>query len=129
MKKDIEIEEGTALTPQYGADGLIPCITISAATGDVAMFAYMNKQAFQKTLETGEVYYWSRSRNELWHKGATSGTKQIVKTIRIDCDQDCVLITADIEGNGAGCHTGRKSCFYREIVKDDNGDYILKFLS
>lgn len=123
------LDETIELEPQFGPDGLIPCITISEATGDVAMFAYMNKEAFEKTIETGEIYYWSRSRNELWHKGATSGKTQIVKSIRIDCDQDCILITAEIKGDGAGCHTGRKSCFYREIVKNNNGEYSLQFIS
>lgn len=110
-------EETTQFTPQFGPDGLIPCITISAATGDVAMFAYMNQESLDKTLQTGEVHYWSRSRNELWHKGATSGTTQSVKEIRIDCDQDCLLITAEINGTGTGCHTNRKTCFYRTLSK------------
>lgn len=120
-------DETTDFIPKFDANGMIPCITINAATGDVAMFAYMNEEALNKTLETGEVYYWSRSRGELWHKGATSGTVQIVREIRIDCDQDCVLIKADIQGDGTGCHTGRSSCFYREIVKNDDGNVVLSF--
>lgn len=125
----MSIDETTSFTPKFGPDGLIPCITVSAATGEVAMFAYMNEEALTKTIETGEVYYWSRSRGELWHKGATSGTTQIVKDIRIDCDQDCILITAEIQGSGAGCHTGRKTCFYRKIEKDENGNITLKMSS
>lgn len=121
-------EETTDLKPKFGADGLIPCITMNAATGDVAMFAYMNAEAFQKTLETGEVHYYSRSRAELWHKGATSGTVQTVKDIRIDCDQDCIIATVDIAGAGTGCHTGRSTCFYRKIVKDNNGNAVLEFI-
>lgn len=123
------IEETTEFTPKFDENGLIACITLNAATREVAMFAYMNKEALQKTIETGEVYYWSRSRRELWHKGATSGTTQIVKTISIDCDQDCILITADIQGQGTGCHTGRKSCFYRDITKDKNGNITLTMSS
>lgn len=121
-------EESTELKPKFGEDGLLPCITVNAATGDVAMFAYMNAESFQKTLETGEVYYYSRSRAELWHKGATSGTVQTVRDIRIDCDQDCILITADIGGAGTGCHTGRSTCFYRKIIKDENGAFTLEFI-
>ncbi len=123
----MSIEETTNFNPKFDDNGLIPCITLSAATHEVAMFAWMNEEALNKTLETGEVHYWSRSRAELWHKGATSGTTQIVKSIRIDCDQDCILITADIQGSGAGCHTGRKTCFYREITKDENGNTTLSF--
>lgn len=121
-------EQTTTLTPKFDANGLLPCITINATTGDIAMFAYMNKESFDKTLETGEVYYYSRSRNELWHKGATSGTVQTVRSIRIDCDQDCIIATVDIAGNGTGCHTGRSTCFYRKIMKNENGEYILDFI-
>ncbi len=123
----MSIEETTDFKPKFDDKGLIPCITVNAATGKVAMFAWMNEDALNKTIETGEVYYWSRSRSELWHKGATSGTTQIVKTISIDCDQDCILISADIQGAGTGCHTGRKSCFYRDITKDENGNIVLSF--
>ena len=90
----------------------IPCITSDVKTGEVLMFAFMNEEALQKTLETGEVHYWSRSRKELWHKGATSGNTQSVKSIKIDCDQDCLWIAVDA---GPACHTGKRSCFYREL--------------
>ncbi|MGH1399348.1 MAG: phosphoribosyl-AMP cyclohydrolase [Alphaproteobacteria bacterium] len=118
------IDETTNFTPKFDANGLIPCITMNVKTGKVAMFAYMNEQSLNKTIQTGEVHYWSRSRAELWHKGATSGTVQIVHDIIIDCDQDCILINAEIMGAGTGCHTGRSSCFYRRITKDGNLEFI-----
>ena len=122
-----DIEEKKLFIPKYDENGLIPCITMNAKTGDIAMFAWMNEEALNKTIETGEVYYYSRSRKELWHKGATSGTTQTVKDIRIDCDQDCILINAEIQGEGYGCHTKRPSCFYRFIEKDENGNPVLEF--
>ena len=77
------------------------------------MLAYMNEEAWQKTLQTGEAHYWSRSRSQLWHKGATSGNVQKVRSVRLDCDSDAILLLVEQEG-GAACHTGRRSCFYRE---------------
>lgn len=112
------LESCTKFTPQFNSDGLIPCITTSAHTGKVLMFAWMNELALAKTIETGEVYYWSRSRSELWHKGATSGHVQKVIEMRTDCDQDCILISADIDGEEIACHTGRESCFYRRVTKE-----------
>ncbi|MBW2060203.1 MAG: phosphoribosyl-AMP cyclohydrolase [Deltaproteobacteria bacterium] len=91
--------------------GLIPTIAQDAATGEVLMVAYMNKEALKKTIETGEVHYWSRSRRELWHKGATSGHVQILKELRLDCDGDAILVKVDQIG-GAACHTGYRSCFH-----------------
>jgi phosphoribosyl-AMP cyclohydrolase len=95
-------------------NGLVPAIAQDAATGEVLMMAYMNEESWNKTLETGEVHYWSRSRQELWHKGGTSGHTQTVKSIRIDCDDDTVVILIDQIG-GAACHKGYRSCFYREL--------------
>ena len=112
------IEETLIFQPRFNDMELIPCITTSHKTGEVLMFAWMNKQALEKTLETGEVHYFSRSRNELWHKGATSGHIQKVIEMRTDCDQDCILIKAEINGEEIACHTGRESCFYRNITKD-----------
>jgi phosphoribosyl-AMP cyclohydrolase len=109
-----EIEEGTAFTPKFAEDGLMPVITISAKTGKVLMLAYMNREALDKTLETHEAHYWSRSRNELWHKGATSGHIQKVISIKTDCDQDTLLLTVEMTDE-TSCHTGRESCFYREV--------------
>ncbi len=95
--------------------GLIPVIAQDAHTGEVLMMAYMNSRAWEKTLETGYVHYWSRSRQKLWKKGETSGNLQEVKEIRIDCDSDCILIKI-IQKGGAACHTGYRSCFYRKLV-------------
>ena len=94
-------------------DGLVPVIVQSAETGEVLMLAYMNEPAYQKTLETGEAHFWSRSRKSLWHKGGTSGHVQKVRAIRLDCDSDTLLLLVDQIG-GAACHEGYRSCFYRE---------------
>jgi phosphoribosyl-AMP cyclohydrolase len=102
------------------AGGLVTAITLDDATGDVLMVAYMNAESFQKTLEIGEVVYWSRSRKSLWHKGHTSGNTQRVKSLQIDCDGDAVLLRVEQRG-GAACHTGKRSCFYRRL---DAGSWI-----
>lgn len=115
MTSKYELEEGSKFTPRFDAQGLIPCITQDAENGDILMFAFMNEQSLQKTIETGEVYYWSRSRGALWHKGATSGHVHRVVEIRTDCDQDCILVKVRPQ---ASCHTGRNSCFYRKIESD-----------
>ena len=94
--------------------GLVPVIAQEAATGEVLMLAYMNEEAWDQTLATGEVHYFSRSRKTLWHKGGTSGHVQKVHTIRLDCDADTVLVLVEQVG-GAACHTGHRSCFYREL--------------
>jgi len=116
--------ETLTLSPNYNQDGLIAAIAQDAGTKEILMLAWMNEEALQKTLDTGEAYYWSRSRKELWHKGATSGAIQIVREIRIDCDQDAVLLLVEQRGAGA-CHTGRKSCFYRTVEKDGK---VLRFI-
>jgi phosphoribosyl-AMP cyclohydrolase len=110
-----ELEEGSILSPRFGADGLVTCITTDVATGEILMVAHMNPEALAKTLETGEAWYWSRSRGELWHKGATSGQVQTVLEIRTDCDQDALLLKVKVAGDGGCCHTGRRSCFYRKV--------------
>ena len=109
-----EIEEGKYLSPKFDENGLIPVITTDFQTGDILMHGYMNYEALKKTIETKEVHYWSRSRKKLWRKGQISGFVQIVKEIRIDDDQDSVWLSVDI-GNGASCHVGYRSCFYRSI--------------
>ena len=109
-----QVEEGTQLAPKFDSDGLIPVITTDYETGEVLMHGYMNTEALEKTIKTGEAYYFSRSRNQLWHKGATSGLIQTVKELMIDDDQDCVLLKVNIVG-GASCHVGYRSCFYRSI--------------
>ena len=97
--------------------GLLPAIAQDDATGEVLMLAYMNEEAWNATLKTGEVHYYSRSRNELWHKGATSGNTQAVKHIRLDCDRDAILLRVEQRG-GAACHEGYASCFFRELGAD-----------
>ena len=109
------IEEGLTLTPRFDKDGLIAAVVVDDATGEVVMLAWMNAEALAKTIETGEGWYWSRSRKELWHKGATSGHLQTVTEMRVDCDQDAILLRVQTAGTGANCHTGRKGCFYRRI--------------
>ena len=115
------------LSPKFDDKGLIPCITTSAKTGKVLMFAYMNQQAIDKTLETKEVHYWSRSRSSLWHKGASSGMVQKLVEMRIDCDQDCIWVTVEMQPE-ASCHTGRQSCFYRKLERSDNGTITMSYI-
>ena len=109
-----EVEEGRALSPKFDADGLVTCVATDASTGDVLMVAHMNAAALARTIETGEAWYFSRSRQKLWRKGETSGHVQHVVEMRIDCDQDAVWIKVEQAG-GAACHTGRRSCFYRAV--------------
>lgn len=110
-----EVEEGSTLSPKFDKNGLIPCVTTDSETHEVLMLGYMNAEALIKTLEEGEAYYFSRSRQKVWHKGATSGLIQAVKEIRIDDDQDSIWLSVEVGGSGASCHVGYKSCFYRSI--------------
>ncbi len=110
-----QVEEGLALAPKFDADGLIPCVTTDANTGEVLMLGYMNGEALQRTIGTGEAHYWSRSRQCLWRKGATSGLVQKVVEMRIDDDQDAVWLRVRVAGSGASCHVGYRSCFYRSV--------------
>ncbi|WP_420347651.1 phosphoribosyl-AMP cyclohydrolase [Pelagibius sp.] len=110
-----QVEEGLALAPKFDAGGLIPCITTDAHTGEVLMLGYMNGEALQKTIATGEAHYWSRSRRCLWRKGSTSGLVQEVVEMRIDDDQDAVWLRVRVAGSGASCHVGFRSCFYRSV--------------
>lgn len=114
------VETGTVLAPKFDADGLIPAVTTDYATGELLMVAYMNAEAFKKTIELGEAVYWSRSRKEIWHKGATSGLVQKVREIRVDCDQDAVWLRVESVG-GACCHVGYRSCFYRSVPAGGGG--------
>jgi phosphoribosyl-AMP cyclohydrolase len=124
--REAEIEEGTAFAPKFDADGLIPAVATDATTGEVLMFAWMNAEALEKTIRTGEAWYWSRSRNSLWRKGETSGQTQTVRGIRIDCDQDALLLKVDVGGDGGACHVGYRSCFYRSVpVGPANGPLTL----
>ena len=115
MTKNREIEEGLALIPRYDSAGLIPVVAQHFRTGEVLMLAFMNDEALRLTIDTGEAHYWSRSRQKLWRKGETSGEVQHVIELRIDCDQDSILLKVEPKGKGAACHTGRRSCFYRSI--------------
>ncbi|HEY5793783.1 MAG TPA: phosphoribosyl-AMP cyclohydrolase [Bosea sp. (in: a-proteobacteria)] len=107
------LEEGTTLSPRFDASGLVTCVTTDAATGELLMVAHMNAEAMARSIETGEAWYWSRSRGELWHKGATSGQIQTIVEMRVDCDQDALWLKVNVAGDGGCCHTGRHSCFYR----------------
>lgn len=109
-------DETSTLDLRFDANGLIAAVVQDAASKDVLMVAWMNAEAFSKTLATGEAHFWSRSRAELWHKGATSGNVQRVREIHVDCDQDCVLLL--VEAAGPACHTGRANCFYRRVDAD-----------
>lgn len=109
-----EIEEGTAFSPKFDEHGLIPCVTTDHETGEPLMFAFMNAEALRQTIALGEAVYWSRSRGELWHKGATSGHVQKVVEMRVDCDQDCIWLRVDTGGKGS-CHVGYRSCFFRSV--------------
>jgi phosphoribosyl-AMP cyclohydrolase len=112
---DKELEEGRALTPRFDANGLITAIVADEASGEVLMLAHMNAEALSRTVETREGWFFSRSRKSLWKKGETSGNVLRVSEIRIDCDQDAVLLKVNVAGDGKTCHTGRRSCFYRTI--------------
>ena len=112
-----EREEGLAFSPKFDASGLVTCVATDAATGCVLMVAHMNEEALRKTIASGEAWYFSRSRNALWRKGESSGQTQRVVEMRMDCDQDAVWIR--VEQQGAACHTGRRSCFYRTVTTTD----------
>ena len=109
-----EVEEGKFFSPKFDVNGLIPVTTTDSGSGELLMHGYMNAEAIKKTIETKEAHYWSRSKKALWHKGETSGFVQKVIDLRIDDDQDALWMSVDI-GNGASCHVGYKSCFYRSI--------------
>ncbi len=109
-----QVEEGAELAPKFDAQGLIPVVTTDYQSGELLMQGYMNAEALNKTIELGEAVYYSRSRQTLWHKGATSGLVQTVREMRIDDDQDCVWLRVDVAG-GASCHVGYRSCFYRRV--------------
>ena len=111
------LERGEALTPSFNAEGLIAAILQHAQTDEVLMLGWMNAEALTRTLESGEVWFYSRARQALWHKGDTSGQIQHVVEMRVDCDQDAVLVKVLPQGDGGVCHVGFRSCFYR-VVED-----------
>lgn len=107
------------LVPQglkFDSSGLVPAVVQDFLTGEVLMMAYMNQEAVERTVKTGRATYWSRSRQEYWVKGETSGHTQLVREVYVDCDQDCILLK--VEQTGAACHTGYRSCFFRKISQD-----------
>lgn len=113
-----QVEEGRALAPKFDAFGLIPCVTTDYQSGELLMHAYMNEEALRETIASGRAVYWSRSRQQLWRKGETSGLVQVVREMRIDDDQDCVWLRVEVTG-GASCHVGYRSCFYRRVPVGD----------
>ena len=121
-----EVEEGDTLSPKFDDNGLIPCVTSDFKTNEILMVGYMNEEALTQTIENGEAYYFSRSRQIVWHKGATSGLIQTVKEIRIDDDQDSIWLSVEVSGSGASCHVGYKSCFYRSIPLKNEVNLNLK---
>ncbi|MEM0928393.1 MAG: phosphoribosyl-AMP cyclohydrolase [Pseudomonadota bacterium] len=112
----MSIEETDEFRPQFAANGLLPVVTIDETSRQILMLAYANQEAIDLTLATGDAHYWSRSRQELWRKGATSGHEQKVARVLTDCDQDTLIY--EVTQKGAACHTGRDSCFYREVTTD-----------
>jgi phosphoribosyl-AMP cyclohydrolase len=126
MSASHDIEEGTALTPKFDANGLVTAVVSDVASGEVLMVAHMNAEALAKTMASGEAWYFSRSRAKLWKKGEISGYVQRVVELRIDCDQDAVWLRVEPHGPGA-CHTGRRSCFYRTVPLGQTGAVTLEF--
>jgi phosphoribosyl-AMP cyclohydrolase len=116
-------EEGLAFLPKFDAFGLLTCVATDAVTGDVLMVAHMNEEALRKTIDSGEAWYFSRSRNALWRKGETSGHVQRVLEMRMDCDQDAIWIK--VEQVESACHTGRRSCFYRKVERGEHGPRLV----
>jgi phosphoribosyl-AMP cyclohydrolase len=123
-----DIEEGLAFAPQFGADGLITAVVTDIKSGELLMVAHMNAEALRKTIESGEAWYYSRSRKALWKKGESSGHVQRVVELRVDCDQDALWLKVEQDGPGA-CHTGRRSCFYRAVPLGKSGSVTLEFRS
>ena len=122
-----EIELGATFQPKFGPDGLLPCITQDAATGEVLLFAFMNAESLAHTLRTGRATYWSRSRGKLWIKGEESGNVQLVRELRTDCDHDVVLLKVEQTGPAnAACHNGYKSCFYRRLIDREDPSFRLE---
>ncbi|MBC2886643.1 phosphoribosyl-AMP cyclohydrolase [Ochrobactrum sp. CM-21-5] len=119
------IEEGAVFMPRFDAAGLITAVVTDAQDGELLMVAHMNEEALRLTLETGIAHYWSRSRKTLWKKGETSGNLQNVVELRTDCDQDALWLKVRVTGDGPTCHTGRHSCFYRQVIAE-NGKPSLK---
>lgn len=119
-----DLEEGSVFAPRFTSDGLIPAMAVDARSQAPLMFAWMNAEALALTLDTRIAHYFSRSRGKLWKKGETSGQIQKVTRVRTDCDQDVIILDVEVEGDGAACHTGRATCFYRAVSKDGSLETI-----
>ena len=121
-----DADETDVFAPRFDAHGLMPAIVTDTGSGEVLMLAHMNAQALERTLATGTVHYWSRSRGKMWIKGETSGNTQTVVEVLTDCDQDAVVLRVRQEGVAAACHTGRVSCFYRKVIQGEDGSFVLE---
>ena len=119
-----QVEESNEFAPKFDQNGLIVVTTVDVSNDQILMTGYMNKEALEKTIATKEAYYFSRSHQSIWHKGATSGFVQKVREILIDDDQDALFMRVEIPKNGASCHVGYKSCFYRKIKLEDNQNNV-----
>lgn len=126
MSSTRDIEEGTAFIPKFDANGLLTAVVTDAGSGELLMVAHMNAEAVEKTIATGEAWFYSRSRRQLWRKGETSGHVQRVRELRVDCDQDALWLKVEQAGPGA-CHTGRRSCFYRSVPLGQGQPIALEF--
>ena len=116
---DKTVLEGSGpFTPKFDSSGLVTAVVTDARDGELLMVAHMNAEALSLTLETGVAHYFSRSRKSIWKKGETSGNLQTVKELRTDCDQDVIVLDVEVQGDGAACHTGRATCFYRAVAED-----------
>jgi phosphoribosyl-AMP cyclohydrolase len=124
----LDVEEGKALAPRFAMDGLMPCVTTDAGDGTVLMIGWMNDEALRLTIATGEAHYFCRTRQEVWHKGATSGLIQRVVEMRIDDDQDALWLSVEVAGTGASCHVGYRSCFYRAVPFGEQAGAPLQFV-
>ena len=120
------VEEGDRLMPKFDQDGLIAAVVTDFKTSEVLMVGYMNEEALKRTIDTGEAWYWSRSRKGFWKKGETSGQIQKVQEILTDCDQDALVVKVTVEGNGATCHVGYRSCFFRKVSNTQDGTVRLE---
>ena len=118
-------EEGAVFAPRFDAAGLVTTVVTDARDGHLLMVAHMNAEALRLTLETGIAHYWSRSRQSLWKKGETSGNLQTVIRMRTDCDQDALWLEVTVAGNGPTCHTGRRSCFYRQVISENGTSHLV----
>jgi phosphoribosyl-AMP cyclohydrolase len=121
---DADADAGAGLEVDFGEDGLVPAVAQDADSGEVLMLAYVDREALERTRETGRAHYYSRSREELWEKGATSGHTQEIEEIRVDCDADALLYL--VEQSGGACHTGYRSCFHRTVDGEVVGEKVFE---